>query len=98
LKAPFMELLKKAVEDTSKGQRVFPYCPRTCYSIMHRAGLFYPHLARLTRITTFYEMGYKNPALKGWTGLSLSALDYYAGLAETARMGASLAKKTETTE
>ncbi len=93
LKAPFMELLKQAIEETPKGQRVFPYAPRTCYNIMHRAGLYYPHLSRLTRITTFYQKGYKNPDLKGWTGLSLAALDYYAGLAETSKMGKSLADK-----
>jgi len=91
LKAPFMELLKKAVEQTAQGQRVFPYSPMTCYYIVHRAGLFYPHLSRLTRITTFYEKGFKNPDLKGWTGLSLAALDFYAALAETREMGKSLA-------
>lgn len=91
LKAPYMELLKEAIIETKQGQRVFPYSPMTCYYIVHRAGLFYPHLSRLTRITTFYEKGFKNPDLKGWTGLSLSALDYYAALAETSKMGKSLA-------
>jgi len=93
LSAPFMMLLKKAIEDTPKGEKVFPYSPRTTWNIMHRAGLFYPHLSRLTRITTFYQKGFKNPDLKGWTGLSLAALDYYAGLAETSKMGKSLAEK-----
>ncbi len=93
LSAPFMELLKKAVEDTPKGERVFPYSPRTTWNIMHRAGLYYPHLSRLSRITKFYQKGYKNPDLKGWTGLSLAALDYYAALSETSKMGKSLAEK-----
>jgi hypothetical protein len=95
LNAPFMELLKKAVEETEPGKRVFPYSPMTCYNIIHRAGLFYPHLQRLTRITTFFQEGYKNIDLKRWTGLSLPALDYYAGLAETSKMGKSLAGSTE---
>jgi len=93
LRAYGMELLKKAIEETPDGKRVFPYSPRTCYNIMHRAGLYYPHLSRLTRITTFFQKGYKNIDLKSWTGLSLPALDYYAGLAETSKMGKSLAEK-----
>lgn len=94
LEAPYMNLLKQAILKTPKGQRLFPYSPKTCYNIVHRA-FKYPHLFRLTRITWFLMNGYTTTEVKSWTGLSLAALDYYAGLVATVKMGESLAKRKE---
>jgi len=98
LAADYMPLLKDAVEATPSHQRVFPYSPKTCYNIVHRAGFKYPHLARLSRITNFFLEGWTIAQVHSWTGLSLSALNYYVGIVDIARMGASLAKgRTEQT-
>jgi hypothetical protein len=98
LAAKYMPLLRDAVEATPSHQRVFPYSPKTCYNIVHRAGFKYPHLARLSRITNFFLEGWTIAQVHSWTGLSLSALNYYVGLVDIARMGASLAKgRTEQT-
>jgi hypothetical protein len=93
LATPFMDLLKNAILDTPPGQRVFGYSPRTCYNIFHRAGFHYPHLARLTRISDFLSEGWTPQEIHSWTGLSLSAIDYYVALVNIDRMGESLAKK-----
>lgn len=90
LGAPYMNLLKQVIEETAKGERLFPYSPKTCYNIVHRA-FKYPHLFRLTRITWFLLNGYSTTQVRSWTGLSLAALEYYAGLVATVKMGESLA-------
>lgn len=94
LNAPFMDLLKAQIEKTPSGKPVFDFCPRTAYNIVRRA-FKYPHLFRLSRITWFLLQGYTIPEIHSWTGLSVTALNYYVGLVSTARMGESLAKKQE---
>jgi hypothetical protein len=94
LSAPFMELLKTQIEKTKPGQPVFDFCPKTAYNIVRRA-FRYPHLFRLSRITNFLLEGYTIAEIHSWTGLSVSALNYYVGLVSTQRMGASLAKKKD---
>jgi integrase len=100
LDAPFMNLLKEAIEDTKPKERVFPYCPRTAYNIVERA-FKYPHLFRLTRITWFFSphpelgrpAGFSIAEVRNWTGLSLKALDYYVGLVQLKQMGIALTPK-----
>ncbi len=94
LNAPYMDLLKKQIEQTEAGKPVFDFCPKTAYNVVRRA-FKYPHLFRLTRITTFLLKGFTIPEIHSWTGLSVSALNYYVGLVSTARMGESLAKKKD---
>ena len=94
LESPYADLLKEAIESTPKGQRVFPFCAKTAYNIVRRV-FKYPHLFRLSRITNFFAEGYTIAELHSWTGLSLSALNYYLGLVSTDRMAKSMVKKTE---
>jgi len=91
LDAPYMLELKKCIEETTEGKRVFPYCGKTGYNIVRRA-FKYPHLFRLSRITKFFEEGFTIAQLRSWTGLSLAALEYYVGIVDTQKMGDSLAK------
>jgi hypothetical protein len=90
LSAPYMNLLKEAVEQTLPGEKVFPYSERTAYNIVRRVWK-YPHLFRLSRITNFFLEGYTVIEVRSWTGLTLAALEYYAGIVSTIRMGESLA-------
>lgn len=100
LDAPFMNLLREAIEDTQPKERVFPYCPKTAYNIVSRA-FKYPHLFRLTRITWFFSPhpelgrpgGFSIAEVRNWTGLSLKALDYYVGLVQLKEMGIALTPK-----
>lgn len=92
LESPYANLLKEAIESTPKGQRVFPFCAKTAYNIVRRA-FKYPHLFRLSRITNFFAEGYTIAELHSWTGLSLSALNYYLGLVSTDRMAESMARR-----
>jgi integrase len=89
--APYMMELQKTIEDTKPGEKVFRFCPKTAYNIVHRVWK-YPHLFRLTRITSFFQQGYTIAQLRSWTGLSLAALEYYVGIVDTQKMGDSLAK------
>ncbi len=95
LNVPYISDLKQAIEETPKGRRVFPFSPRTAYNIVHRA-FKYPHLFRHSRITNFFLEGWSIGNVHSWTGLSLAALEHYTGLADTIRMGESLAKPSET--
>jgi integrase len=91
LAAPFMNELKQAIEETPRGERVFPYSDKTAYNIVRRA-FKYPHLFRLSRITNFFLEGWTIAQVKSWTGLTLSSLEHYVGLVDTIKMGESLAK------
>jgi hypothetical protein len=91
--APYMDLLKQRIEETKQGERLWPYCPKTAYNIVSRA-FKYPHLFRLSRITNFFEDGWTVAQVRNWTGLSLSALNYYIGVVDINRMGQSLKPKT----
>lgn len=95
LDAPFMNLLIDRIEATDYGEQIFPWSPKTCYNIVSRAFGAYNHYFRLSRITWFFSPhpelgrpnGYSIAEVKNWTGLSLQALTYYIGLANTQRMG-----------
>jgi hypothetical protein len=89
LEAPFMEDLITALENTERGKRVFPYCPKTGYNVVERA-FKYPHLFRLSRITNFFLEGWTIAQVRNWTGLSLKALEYYIGNVNLIKMGKSL--------
>lgn len=84
--------LRKAIELTPKGKEIFPYCDKTAYNIVRRA-FKYPHLFRLSRITNFFLEGWTIAQVRSWTGLSLTALEYYVGIVDTQKMGDNLAKK-----
>jgi len=94
LSAPYVDEIWKAVEKTKLGTRVFPYSSKTGYNIVSRV-FKYPHYHRLSRITNFFLDGYTIPEVHSWTGLTLSALDYYVGLVTVREMGESLAKKNK---
>lgn len=91
LKAPFVESIIDSVRATTKKQRVWPYCRKTGYNIVHRV-FFYPHYHRLSRITDFFLRGFTIPQVQSWTGLTLTSLNYYIGLVDVSRMGASLSE------
>jgi integrase len=91
LKAPYAVELKQTVESTMPKQPVFPYCRKTGYNIVRRA-FKYPHLFRLSRITNFFLDGWTVAQVRSWTGLTLSALEYYVGLVDIAKMGESMAR------
>lgn len=86
---PFMTTLLNSIEDTEKGERVFPYCAATGYNIVHRV-FKYPHLFRLSRITNFFLEEWSIAQVRSWTGLTLAALEYYIGLVDIKKMGKSL--------
>lgn len=90
VRAPHMILLQDAIENTPRGKPLFPYHPNTAYNIIHRVWK-YPHLMRLSRISWFLLQGWTPLQIKGWTGLSIGSVDYYAGLTDTMKMGKSMA-------
>jgi len=92
LNVPYAEYLVDSVLETSKGEKVFPYCRKTGYNIVNRV-FSYPHHYRLSRITWFFLQGFTIAQVKSWTGLTLKALDYYIGLVSITEMGQRLAKK-----
>ena len=92
LEAAYVNLLKDAIEKTLKGQRVFPFCDKTAYNIVRRA-FKYPHLFRLSRITNFFVAGWTIAEIHSWTGLSVSALNYYIGIVAISKMAKSMVKK-----
>jgi hypothetical protein len=94
LAAPYADLLKDQIEATLPGYRVFPFCAKTAYNVVRRA-FKYPHLFRLSRITNFFVDGWTIAQIHSWTGLSVSALNYYIGLVDISKMAKSMVKKTE---
>lgn len=90
ISAQYMTTLQDAIDNTPKEKPLFPYSPGTAYNIIHRVWN-YPHLMRLSRISWFLLNGWTPLQIKSWTGLSLSAIDYYAGLVDTMKMGKSMA-------
>jgi len=91
--APFVNELINLIEETPEGKPLFDFSDKTAYNIMQRAGFFYPHYARLTRITKFFQDGRPITEVKSWTGLTLQALNYYAGKVAILDMGKSLGKQ-----
>jgi len=93
LNKPYAQTIWKSVEQTKPKKRVFPYCRKTGYNIVSRLW-FYPHHLRLTRITDLLNARDKHgarrfsiPEIKTYTGLTLSALNFYIGLATIEKMG-----------
>jgi len=91
LELPFMDCLVECVKDSNKDFRVFDFSPATAYNIFDRLGC-YPHYYRLNRITQFFLDGWTIPQVRSWTGLSLTALNFYIGMVDVAKMGESLKK------
>lgn len=92
VKADYMNLIIEDVEATRPKKRIWKFSPRTAYNAVDRV-FFYPHHFRLSRITNFF-LDQKNKRtiaeVQNWTGLTLSSLNYYVGLADLRRMGESL--------
>lgn len=91
LNAEYMELVVNEIEKAKSGERVFQFCDKTAYNVVHRV-FHYPHFFRLSRITNFFLEGWTIAQVHSWTGLSLKALDFYIGLVDIEEMGKSLAK------
>lgn len=89
---PYGDDVAEAITKTEAGDRVFPYSSKTGYNIVSRV-FTYPHYFRLSRITNFLSQGYTIPQLRSWTGLTLTALNYYVGLVSIHEMGESFRKK-----
>jgi integrase len=92
LDLPFMSELTDLIENTDKKDPLFPFSKKTSYNIMDFAGFHYSHYCRLSRITNFFLDGWTIAQVHSWTGLSLTALNYYLGLVDIEKMGKSLAK------
>lgn len=82
---PFANEIWTSVENTESGARVWPYCRKTGYNIVERI-LTYPHHLRLSKITSLFEKGFTISQVQNWTGLSLSALNFYIGIVDTDAM------------
>jgi integrase len=90
---PYAEYLLQSIATAPNlDSLVFPYSAKTGYNIVHRA-FKYPHLFRLSCITNFFLDGWTIAQVKSWTGLSLTALEFYVGKADIQKMGESLGKK-----
>lgn len=84
---PYVKDIEEAVNDTPEDQRIFPYSRKTGYNITDRVFKIYPHFFRLSRITQMFQDGWTIPEVRAWTGLSLSSLNYYVGLARIREKG-----------
>lgn len=97
LNAPYVSSIVESLKDVKPEDRVWPYCRKTGYNIVHRV-FRYPHYHRLSRITWFFmphpeidrTKGFSIAEVRSWTGLSLAALNYYVGLVSLGKMGESL--------
>jgi len=93
LDLPFMSELLDLIKDTKEKKPLFPFSKKTSYNIMDQAGFHYSHYCRLSRITNFFLDGWTIAQVHSWTGLSLTALNYYLGLVDIEQMGKSLMTK-----
>ena len=91
LKAPYVQNIILTYENLDPEALVFPYCRKTGYNIAKRF-IGYPHYFRMNRITRFFMDGFTIPEVKSWTGLTIVALNYYIGKANTEKMGDSLGR------
>jgi integrase len=91
--APYVNELIELIRATPAGHKLFTFNRKTGYNIVRRVWNNYPHHFRLTRITGFFQDGRTLTEVKSWTGLSLKALDYYAGKVAILEMGRSLAEQ-----
>jgi len=92
LTLPFAKEIWEVVENTESKQKVFPFSSKTAYNIVRRV-FKYPHYHRLSRITNFFLEGWTVADVHSWTGLTLSALNFYLGIVTTKKMGESLGNK-----
>jgi hypothetical protein len=92
---PYVDLIWVVVNRTKPGEQVFRFSDKTAYNVVRRV-FKYPHFYRLSRITNFFEQGRTNTQLKSWTGLTLVALDAYAGRVDIMKMGKSLLEQQYT--
>ena len=90
LDKPYTYELEQTIKQTGPGKRVFMFCPKTAYNIVTRAGFPYCHFFRLSRITNFFSEHWTISQVHSWTGLSLTALNYYLGLVDIDAMSKSL--------
>lgn len=87
LSKPFASEIWTAVEQTKAKRKVWPYCRVTGFNIVARVGVFYyPHHFRLTKITNLARE-FSPAHLINWTGLTLTAINYYIGLVDIEKMG-----------
>jgi hypothetical protein len=93
LDAPFIQEFIEHIEHTKESSRVFEFSDKTAYNIMRRAGFFYPHYCRLSRITNLFVSGKNIAEVKSFTGLSLKALDFYVGKVGLLKIADSLGKE-----
>lgn len=92
LKAPYIHNIILTYELLDREALVFPYSRKTGYNIATRF-ITYPHYFRMNRITRFFLDQFTIPEVKSWTGLSLTALNYYIGKANLEKMGKSLSER-----
>lgn len=93
LDAPFINEFVNQTENAQEGSRIFDFSDKTAYNIMRRAGFFYPHYCRLSRITNLFAAGKSIAEVKSFTGLSLKALDFYVGKVALLKIADSLGKE-----
>lgn len=90
--AAYAEELEWAIQNTPPKQRIWDYDQSTYWRIVSRA-FKYPHLFRLSRITNFFADGFTVDQIHSWTGLSLTALNFYLGLTSINSMSKAMIKK-----
>jgi hypothetical protein len=88
--ARFVDELVQVIQGTPPTARVFPFCAKTGWNILMRSFDAYPHYLRLNRITQFFEQGWSVAQVRSWTGLTLSALNFYLGFVDIDKMSKTL--------
>lgn len=88
--AQYVNDLVFAIQHTASNQRIFPYSVKTAWNIIERAFGTYPHFFRLSRITNFFQEGWSIAQVRSWTGLTLTALNYYVGIVDIDKMSKTL--------
>ncbi len=92
LDAPYLSELIEQLTHTPEG-KIFDFSNKTAYNLMRRAGFYYPHYCRLSRITNLFQSGKSIAEVKGFTGLSLNSLDHYVGKVGLLKIADSLGKE-----
>lgn len=93
LDAPYAQELWDVIEQTPQGEKVFQFSDKTAYNAVRRV-FKYPHYFRLTRITWHFEQHRTITQVKSLTGLTLQALEFYAGKVDTLEAGKALSNPT----
>jgi hypothetical protein len=89
-KLPYVDSIVTAIEKVKDDLgKIFSFCARTAYNAVRRV-FYYPHFFRLSRITNFFLEGWTIAEVHSWTGLSLTALNYYLGLVDIDKMSKTL--------